>query len=160
MEQFRAFVFGHYDSRGGATLVRATNVVQAVMRYTKEVWEMDQLGISPEEEAEWIHNTAEDLMHCVNVVNLTNIPFGNSGTELDEGYGGLYHYGLAQYQFKDGRKKYYDIRSGGCEKTLLFWRPQDGTPELPDFLKSEWYGKTRVKRQEYGEDACGLVWVP
>lgn len=127
-EHPRCFLFGHYDSRGGATLVRAKNLIEAFEKYACEAFcwtKDDKTGLledegmrqymkSEEEYEAWrpdaLHGLMEeDFMFSCNVV-VCDEPFGDK-SELDYGYTGKadgesdygyegYRYGVLQYRWK------------------------------------------------------------
>jgi hypothetical protein len=130
-EHPRCFLFGHYDSRGGATLVRAKNLLEAFAKYAESFgWTVDEKTGRLEDEgmrqymkseAEYeawkpdaLHGLMEeDFMFSCNVV-VCDEPFGEK-EELDHGYTGDadssdygyegYRYGVLQYRWK--HKKAY-----------------------------------------------------
>jgi hypothetical protein len=126
-EHPRCFLFGHYDSRGGATLVRAKNLLEAFEKYAESFgWVRDektgrledpgmkQYMKSEEEYEAWkpdaLHGLMEeDFMFSCNVI-VCDEPFGDK-SELDFGYTGPateesdfgyegYRYGVVQYRWK------------------------------------------------------------
>ena len=115
-EHPRCFLFGHYDSRGSACLVRAKNLIEAFEKYAVEAfsWEMvdgklEEPGMREylkDEYEAWrpdaIHGLLEeDFMFSCNVI-VCDEPFGEeSGRELDRGYDESgYRYGVLQYRWK------------------------------------------------------------
>lgn len=60
----KGYVYGHYDSRGGTTFVRAENREEADRKYVKYYWgEEERPGVNPEEFTQWLKGVCdEDFM--------------------------------------------------------------------------------------------------
>ncbi len=192
-ERGRCFLFGHYDSRGGATLVEARNLLEAFQRYASEgfCWTVDEKGQLQDpgmrqymkDDAEYeawrpdaLHSLMEeDFMFSCNVI-VCDEPFGDGETELDHGYsedGGGYRYGVVQYRWlhkagyaeteaeKTEFSKWSNV-SKGCKKTLIFWKGKERPVIDPKALGMDYLPglEVRIVRKSYGEDACGVCWMP
>lgn len=119
-EHPRCFLFGHYDSRGSACLVRAANLLEAVEKYACEAfsWQKDPATGRLEEpgmreymkdDAEYerwrpdaLHELVEgDFMFSCNVIVCDEAFPSECGAELDRGYDPEtgYSYGVVQYRW-------------------------------------------------------------
>lgn len=126
-EHPRCFLFGHYDSRGGATLIPARNLIEAFQKYASSFgFSVDEHGQLQDEGMrqhfaqypgtdgrtyeDWLPDSIhslmeEDFMFSCRVV-VCDAPFEGEA-DLDEAYaeeGGGYRYGLVQYRW---RHKHY-----------------------------------------------------
>lgn len=149
----RAFLFGHYDSRGGASLVVADEIGEAVRKYAAAFGMVGELAEDASEEdrreqAETLHQMfAEDYMAWVEVyVCDGELPDGDA--ELDDDY--------AEGGFRYGRieEKYKDSSAGKWQKTnkLVLWKGPK--PKLA--VEDDRFMRFRLEREELGEDAFGL----
>lgn len=150
-EHPRCFLFGHYDSRGGASLVRAKNLLEAFEKYAESFgWAvkdgrledegMRQHMKSEEEYEAWkpdaLHGLMEeDFMFSCNVI-VCDEPFADDNVELDRSYcddrKDGYSYGVLQYRWlhkhwsEDASEKAelskWSSAARGCGKTLVFWK--------------------------------------
>ncbi len=191
----RCFLFGHYDSRGGATLIPAKHLIEAfeiystTMGWSKVDGQLEDLGMKehfaqitkPQEgmyndyetwKPDSIHSLMEeDFMFSCSVV-ICDEKINEEEAELDAKYSeeSGYKYGLVQYRWlsnhhlEDETKKnelspWSDI-SQDCSKTLIFWRGNKPVIE-PKVLQMDYLPglEVRIIRKNYGEDACGVVWM-
>lgn len=175
----RAFLFGHYDSRGGAMLVEARNLLEAFPRYAEPFgWEtVDGRLESPQmkeyiekdggDYEEWrseaIHGLMqEDFMYGCTAIFLDEMPDGEQ--DLDKGYAedGGYSYGRLEYRWNTGKKltKWEDAGLGE-KKTLVFWKGKKPVVD-PKALGMDYLTdlEVRIARESLGEDAFGVVWMP
>ena len=137
-EHPRCFLFGHYDSRGGASLVPAKNVFDAFKIYAssfgfsvdekgelqdegmREYFAKNPEGPGAKDYATWLPDAVhslmqEDFMFSCSVL-VCDEPFDGKG-ELDVGYEEEgYKYGLVQYRWKH---KHYE--SGSEKEELSKW---------------------------------------
>lgn len=143
-EHPRCFLFGHYDSRGGATLVKARNLLEAVSRYAVEAfqWEVVDGKLEEPGQREYLKDDAEyeawkpdalhslveeDFMFSCNVI-VCDAPFPDDQVDLDYGYDDEngYRYGVVQYRWKhkhwgDKREDYEDEDSFKSRDELSKW---------------------------------------
>lgn len=161
----KAYVFGHYDSRGGATLVLAKNHVEALQKYGA--------AFCVDDDAEYRDNAIDglqdDFIKRVELI-VCDEPLPAEEAELDEEYEGAYRYGKVQSRYEkveydyegpqdaDGRFK--RIPTGKFSKwvdepILVMWKGRIPPKlQLPKSLLEHEY---RIVRERLGEDACGLV---
>lgn len=119
-EHPRCFLFGHYDSRGGASLVKARNLIEAFEKYAESFgWAKDPKTGQLEDEGmrqymksegeyeawkpdalHWLME--EDFMFSCNVI-VCDEPFADDNVELDRAYcddrKDGYSYGVLQYRW-------------------------------------------------------------
>jgi hypothetical protein len=163
-EHPRCFLFGHYDSRGGACLVRARNLLEAFEKYATEAfsWQKDPATGRLEDPGmrEYMKDDAEyeawrpdalhalmeeDFMFSCNVV-VCDQTFEESGTsDLDVAYDESgYRYGVLQYRWlhkhwsEDAEERRelskWTSAASGCKKTLVFWKGKDRPKVDPSAL--------------------------
>lgn len=185
----RCFLFGHYDSRGGASLIPAKDLFTAFKIYSSS------FGFTPDEKGElqdegmrahfakggtvldqkqtyeeWLPNAThslleEDYMFSCNVV-VCDKSFGEGPDDLDSRYSGKdgYRYGVLQYRFMDheGKMTVWLNFARDAKKTLVFWKGKEKPAVNHAALKMDYLQglETRVLRRSYGEDACGVCWMP
>lgn len=161
ISEHRCFLFGHYDSRGCATLVEAKHLVEAITKYA-QAFGFDE---NPEEwKPDTLHTLIEeDFMFSAHVVFCDAGPEGEC--DLDYRYDGKFHYGTLQFRYKgklDPTKwsSWNDASNeSGCKKTLVLWvgknKPAPNRDAFPNWMTEIEF---RIVSQAYGEDAAGLVW--
>lgn len=151
----RAFLFGHYDSRGGASLVVADEIGEAARKYACVHGLVDGPGVPVEperkrEEADMIHRLfADDYISWVEVF-VCDASFPESDLDLDEEFCGPesgFRYGRIESKLKSS--------TGKWEKThrMVFWKG----PKPKLVVEDDGFVKYRIEREELGEDAFGLV---
>lgn len=147
----RAYLFSHFDSRGGSTLVVARNLSRALVAYTASI------GFGDEDLE---HDAAEQdyvARYAVIVCDRALSP-DDDGAELLADYrddGGGYRFGVVQSRWRDvSRRRWsrwrdtaYAVLWSGRRPTIF---GQAGP--LPEEL--------RLDRRNVGEDAwgLGLIW--
>jgi len=159
----KAYVFGHYDSRGGAALVIASNHIEAIKKYCKAFFCIDT-DDEPDKElaSDHIDMAQEDFLFRADVV-CCDAPLPVDDIELDADYGGEFHYGRVQSRWadRDYSKSGHPLTGTFSEwmdtRTLLLWKGE--TPPELSMPKSILTEEHRIERLELGEDACGLVVV-
>lgn len=173
----RAYVFGHYDSRGGATLVAAPSIGKAMAKY-QEVFCMDANGDDPGQKAyfastglsgqaledryedwksEMMMELEEELLFACEVWVCDEMLPADGG-ELDDNYryeeGRFYKYGVLEMRYKNSSSKRWGEET---TKTLVLWK---ATACKPTIIKQDQFYNYRLTKTSYGEDACGLIYMP
>lgn len=143
-----AYLFGHYDSRGGSFLVEADDLLDGLDRYVEETY-----GYDMEIPAKSALLEEDFMFRCK--VHFVGTPTPESG-ELDSSYGGEWEYGVLQHKWPTMKKWMGD--GEGERRTLVFWTGKKPVQkELASLLPSGAIG--RLVRKDYGEDACGLILI-
>lgn len=148
----KAFFFGHYDSRGGASLVVAKKLEEACRKYEEMFfagWEEDDPGRVECDPA------GDDFEEGLTVL-VFDEPVDFDGEELLEDYGGKFKTARiwSRYptpMFKSGWSKWRETQ------TVILYRGKRPTFKadcLPDG-KPFWFYEART--WEPGEDAFGLI---
>jgi len=174
----RAYVFGHYDSRGGASLIVADTIAEAIRKYaTIFGWDGDLEDLGQKEyfqDHEHLQGQAledryseykklalqgiedEHIFTCQVVICDEALP--SEEAELDAEYGGGegYSYGTIQSRYQDYEGKTTDWQDVGSNKILVLWK---GEPPKPlgqnQYLPQ--YEERLEKMDSLGEDAFGLI---
>ena len=188
----RAYVFGHYDSRGGSTLIPAKTFHQALCKYA-ETFGRDENGDDPGQKdffrtcegmegqaledryQQWKADSFQELedeklFTCE--VFVCDEPFPQEPAELDDGYccerGDGWNYGILQSRYTSPASppltspckpsKWCD--HGDPNKIMVFWKGK-GKPKTIT-VTAVWGGVTeyRIRKEDLGEDACGVVYMP
>ena len=155
----KAYVFGHYDSRGGAALVIASNHIEAIKKYCKAFFCIDT-DDEPDKElaSDHIDMAQEDFLFRADVV-CCDAPLPADGIELDADYDGEFRYGMIQSRYDQSR---YDPTTKFSEwadqNILVLWKGET-PPQMTGLRQSILKEEFRLERLELGEDACGLVVV-
>jgi hypothetical protein len=141
------FLFGHYDSRGGATLIPTPNALTAIEHYA------ESFGFTNKDGEEWNQATRFAMNDFISIVEVHVIgPEFDVKTpqELLSEYGGEY----ASFQ----------LFHGALEEPVLVlvhkseFPTEDDWPEsmaAPAELDGEKY---HLEHWALGEDAYGLIW--
>lgn len=152
----RAFLFGHYDSRGGATLLLASWIGEAVQKYAKAfgMFDADPPKDAEEERErlETMQSLFEEDFETVVEVTVCDGTLGDQERDLDQDYGeDGFRYGRVQRRPKASK-------SGKWENTqsLVMWKG----PKPSLVVKEDGYFAYRLEREKLGEDAFGLLFVP
>jgi len=172
----RAYVFGHYDSRGGAALVVADTIAKAIVKYARVFgWDenLEDLGQKEylrdqglqgqaleDEYNAWKKTALQDIedehiFTCQVVVCDGSLPAEEA--ELDADYAETgYSYGTIQSRCQDYKGKTMDWQDAGSNKILVLWK---GEPPKPlgqnQYLPQ--YEERLEKMDSLGEDAFGLI---
>jgi hypothetical protein len=190
MPAFKAYFFGHYDSRGGAFMIVAPNHIAALKRYAAETFFCDvdaapeeadpgqtdfvkqHMGLEGEDLREemsgWrdglVDGCQEDFLFRAEVI-VCDAPLPAEAADVDEGYVGKggWKYGRVQCRYAE-----LDYSKPGHPPTGKFSKWRDFGPVVlwrgraPEvsFSQSILKEEFRVKRLSLGEDACGLVYMP
>lgn len=184
----RAFLFGHYDSRGGATLVAARHLIEAFEKYATTAFgwtksdngELDDLGMKEHFKTHggdyeaWkpdaLHELLEgDYMFSCHAIFLDAEP--GDEQELDESFDDDgYKYGLLQYRWlhksysedpeeQKQLSKWTNV-GGDCKKTLVFWKGKKPTIDPAVVGMNYLTGlEVRIAKKSYGEDASGVTLI-
>lgn len=149
----KGYIFGHYDSRGGAFFIQAPNLPTAMVMYTRifrydenETWESA------------IAVAEDDYLYPAEMIVLDEaIPEGE-GHELDQDYGGIYKIHLLQ------RRASWSKHWGLHEKILVLHKksvkPFSEKRHNPHLKNPDYEDLYRFKPIHLGEDAFGLIWIP
>lgn len=179
---FKAYLYGHYDSRGGATLISADNFLEALQRYleifcVEEVDDMvdlfkdgppDYAGNAyegcktPRECAARLRNSQIDELASDFIRTCTCVFFDAAPDEgeLDADYvDGGFRYGVLESRVS-GDAAFSEHEDVNLGKIMVFWRDGQEMPPVKDIIpmlhpatRTWQYG---IEREELGEDACGL----
>jgi hypothetical protein len=137
----RAYLFGHYDSRGGASLVLARNLNEATAKYGVA------MGFDEDDEFDI---AGDDYIKRVSLVVL-DVSLPANGSELLADYTGTpdRSYDLRVVEHKFGRR-------WSESDTLVLFRADR---EPPKVLPYDYADGTRLVPKPVGEDAFGLLLV-
>jgi hypothetical protein len=154
-ETVKAYLFGHYDSRGGAFMVLAKNPAEALKKVSVG-FGGGQLGDEAAEDG-LLDAMLDDFIGRRTVV-VCDDALPPEDAELDEDYadpGAGFKYGVVQqsYQKPDGSWSKW-----GDTETMVLWKGRV-VPKLDAEAVTTLPLKHRVKRERLGEDACGLCLV-
>jgi len=183
-EHPRCFLFGHYDSRGGATLIPAKHLFEAFARYaTSFGFEKDSKGELQDEGMKqhfgdkaqyeaWLPDAIhalleEDFMFSCTVL-ICDEKISGECCDLDEGFDDHgYKYGLVQYRWQHKHYEGSEELSEWCDlgqgtqKTLVFYKGEKPLLNAKalgmEYLKGL---EVQLTDEDFGEDACGVVWMP
>lgn len=138
----KAYFFGHYDSRGGASMVLAKNHIEALKSY------MSEFGM--EEDA--VDDAQDDFLFKVEVIFCGGDP---DLTELDQEYDeDGFKYGRVQTRYLDPSTGTFS--SWKDEDIVVFWKEEEPKLELRKLALDYDY---RIERLSLGEDAFGLAQI-
>lgn len=146
----RAYLFGHYDSRGGSTLVVAKNLSRALVAYALSFGYGDE---------ELEHDAAEQDYVARYTVIVCDRAFSTAddGAELladyrDDGTG--YRFGVVQSRWRDSRGRRSRWRDTAY---AVLW---SGMPPAIVGQTGPLQEELRLDRRNLGEDAwgLGLIW--
>jgi hypothetical protein len=141
VQRFNGYVFGHYDSRGGATLIRAERLLEAAEAYATDF--VGGESVSDDERRMFLNNALEeDFMFRATVI-VCDAPLGGAA-DLDGDYD------ESGYQYGE-----VTALAGDHCKALVLWR---GAPPRVIFLNDG--TEDSITPIELGEDAWGLRWDP
>ncbi len=149
----RAYVFGHYDSRGGSTLVVARNLSRALVAYAASFGYGDD--VLEHDAAEEDHVARYTVVVCDRALSTAD-----DGAELLADYrddGGGYRFGVVQSRWRDVSRGRWSRWRDTTYAVLWSGRPPTiAGPAGP--LQEEF----RLDRRSIGEDAwgLGLIWSP
>jgi hypothetical protein len=140
----KAYLFGHYDSRGGSMLILARHHIDALRVYG-EVFCVEEFKDEPKVYNTQIDNLQEDFIARYRVI-FCDAPCPTEPAELLEDYtedGKGWKFGVVRNKFRGEWSE-----SG----TAVFWRG-----EKPDAPESQWnfHEESDIEEQEIGEDAFG-----
>lgn len=149
----KAFLFGHYDSRGGATLVIASNYIKALEAYMTAFG----CGLKEADNKEAYDNLVDcchkDFIRSGSVIVCDEPFFEGSDVELDSEYtDDGYSYG----SIKETRthKTFEGTTKSATETILIFWKKKK--PVLDRDEDNHSVSEYTIKREKLGEDAFGL----
>jgi hypothetical protein len=143
----RAYLFGHYDSRGGSTLVVAKNLSRALVSYAASFGYGDEV---------LEHDAAEEDYVARYVVIVCDRPLSSAddGAELLADYrddGGGYRLGVLQSRWRDAsRRRWSKWKDTSC---AILWA--DKVPTVTG-RAGPFRDELRIDRRDVGEDAWGL----
>lgn len=136
----RVHIFGHYDSRGGASLVVGKTTPDAMVHYNEAV------GFEPEWDAAGTDYIGRfDLIVCDEALPTEQC-------ELLKDYGGDYNFGRIQTRFRVGDGEFSKWFK---TETVILWKGK--APVLSDDGKATLKYEYRLKKWDVGEDAFGLI---
>jgi hypothetical protein len=112
----RVYLFGHYDSRGGGSLVIANNIVEALKIYNRELFSVDDCELDT--------LLAEDLMMATAELAVWDRPLPKRNCDIYKGYAPYYNLMVSQDQSldEDTRQYYRDI----YDKAPEDWKDCEG----------------------------------
>ena len=149
----RCFLFGHYDSRGGATLIRAQGITEALDAYARRFG-----GGGPDKTHRLF---AEDFLGVVEAVFFgAEAPRENeSEIDLDAAYGGDFHVGRVRIR-SSLQSRWHDAPGQESRSVLVFWkgRKPDAKEACPD-VGGPAIIETQIVKESLGEDAFGVLFV-
>lgn len=147
----RAYLFGHYDSRGGSTLVVERNLSRALVAYAKSFGYGDE---------ELEHDAAEEdyVARYTIIVCDRALSTADDGAELLADYrddGGGYRWGVLQSRWHDASRRHSRWRDTSY---AILWSGR--TPTIVGQV-GPLQEELRLDRRHVGEDAwgLGLLWL-
>lgn len=152
----KAFLFGHYDSRGGAMLVIASNFIKALEAYAETFGCGFKEAGDEEAYDNLINNCHQDFLRSGSVIVCDELFQDGSGVELNSEYtDDGYSYGsikeITTHKFSTKPTK------SSTETILIFWKKKK--PILDRVEDNHGISEYTIKREKLGEDAFGLYMI-